>query len=90
MPLQRVLTSEDLPQNSTFHQKIKRNTQIVVVSSKRSRVDAALTLLGQGAEGYFANLSDETAVEALFKREGIALLRCWKFLGIRLRESRTF
>jgi hypothetical protein len=58
MPLQRVLTSEDLLQNGTFHQKIKRNTQIVVVSSKQSRVDAALTLLGQGAEGYFANLCD--------------------------------
>ena len=67
-----------------------KGSEVVVVSSKQSRVDAALTLLGQGAEGYFANLSDETAVEALFKREGIALLRCWKFLGIRLRESRTF
>jgi NAD(P)-dependent dehydrogenase (short-subunit alcohol dehydrogenase family) len=43
---------------------------VVVVSSTQSRVDAALTVLGEGAEGYVANLSDETAVEALFERMG--------------------
>jgi NAD(P)-dependent dehydrogenase (short-subunit alcohol dehydrogenase family) len=45
-------------------------SDIVVVSSQQSRVDAALTLLGEGAEGYVANLSDETAVETLFGKMG--------------------
>ena len=45
-------------------------SDVVVVSSQQSRVDAALTLLGEGAEGYVANLSDETAVEALFGKMG--------------------
>jgi NAD(P)-dependent dehydrogenase (short-subunit alcohol dehydrogenase family) len=43
---------------------------VVVVSSKQSRVDAALTLLGEGAEGFVANLSEETAVETLFGKIG--------------------
>lgn len=83
MPLERVLTSEDLPQNSTFHQKIKRKTQIVMVSSKQSRVDAALAPLGQGAEGYFANLSDETAAERLFMRKESLSYVAGNSLGIR-------
>ena len=45
-------------------------SDVVVVSSNQSRVDFALTLLGEGAEGYVANLSDETAVEALFGKMG--------------------
>jgi NADPH:quinone reductase-like Zn-dependent oxidoreductase len=45
-------------------------SDVVVVSRQQSRVDAALTLLGEGAEGYVANLSDETAVEALFGKMG--------------------
>jgi NAD(P)-dependent dehydrogenase (short-subunit alcohol dehydrogenase family) len=45
-------------------------SEVVVVSSKQSRVDSALTLLGEGAEGYVTNLSDETAVEELFGRVG--------------------
>jgi NAD(P)-dependent dehydrogenase (short-subunit alcohol dehydrogenase family) len=45
-------------------------SDVVVVSSKQSRVDAALTLLGEGAEGHVADLSDETAVEALFGKMG--------------------
>jgi hypothetical protein len=45
-------------------------SDVVVVSSKQSRVDAALTLLGEGAEGYVANLSNETAVDALFGKMG--------------------
>ena len=97
MPLQCVLTSEDLPKKY-LHQKKSNGaykltlegkrvlilggtsgiglavaeaakaegSDVVVVSSKQSRVDAALTLLGKGAEGYVANLSDERAVEALF------------------------
>ena len=45
-------------------------SDVVVVSSQQSRVDAALTLLGEGAEGYVANLSDETAVEGAFWKDG--------------------
>ena len=36
-------------------------SDIVVVSSQQSRVDIALTLLGESAEGYVADLYDETA-----------------------------
>ena len=45
-------------------------SDVVVVSSEQSRVDSALTLLGEGAEGYVTNLSDETAVETLFGKMG--------------------
>lgn len=45
-------------------------SDVVLVSSKQSRVDTALRLLGEGAEGYAANLSDETAVEGLFGKMG--------------------
>jgi NAD(P)-dependent dehydrogenase (short-subunit alcohol dehydrogenase family) len=37
-------------------------SDVVVVSSNQSRVDFALTLLGEGTEGYVTNLSDERAV----------------------------
>lgn len=45
-------------------------SDVVVVSSQQSRVDAALTLLGERVEGYVADLSDKTAVEALFGKMG--------------------
>jgi NAD(P)-dependent dehydrogenase (short-subunit alcohol dehydrogenase family) len=101
MPLQCVLTSEDLPKKY-LHQKKSNGaykltlegkrvlilggtsgiglavaeaakaegSDVVVVSSKQSRVDSALTLLGGGAEGYVANLSDEKTIEALFGKMG--------------------
>jgi NAD(P)-dependent dehydrogenase (short-subunit alcohol dehydrogenase family) len=37
------------------------------VSSRQSRVDAALARLGERTEGYATDLSDEKSVEALFK-----------------------
>jgi NAD(P)-dependent dehydrogenase (short-subunit alcohol dehydrogenase family) len=43
---------------------------VVVASSQRKRVDAALALLGEQAEGYVADLSDESAVEGLFGKVG--------------------
>lgn len=43
---------------------------VVVVSSRRSRVDAALARLGEGSDGFAADLSDESAVAALFRRVG--------------------
>jgi len=45
-------------------------SDVVVVSSNQSRVDFALTLLGEGTEGYVTNLSDERAVETLFGKMG--------------------
>jgi NAD(P)-dependent dehydrogenase (short-subunit alcohol dehydrogenase family) len=45
-------------------------SDVVVVSSQQSRVDAALMLLGESAEGYVANLSDETDIEDLFGKVG--------------------
>jgi NAD(P)-dependent dehydrogenase (short-subunit alcohol dehydrogenase family) len=45
-------------------------SDVVVVSSHQGRVDAALTLLGDSSEGYVADLSDETAVAALFGQIG--------------------
>jgi NAD(P)-dependent dehydrogenase (short-subunit alcohol dehydrogenase family) len=45
-------------------------SNVVVVSSQQSRVDAALVRLADGSEGFAADLSDEEAVEALFRRVG--------------------
>lgn len=43
---------------------------VVVVSSRQSRVDDALERLGEGSEGFAADLSDAGAVETLFRRVG--------------------
>jgi NAD(P)-dependent dehydrogenase (short-subunit alcohol dehydrogenase family) len=45
-------------------------SNVVVVSSRQSRVDAALVRLGDGSEGFAADLSDERAVAALFRQIG--------------------
>jgi len=45
-------------------------SDVVVVSSKQSRVDAALTLLAGALKVMLRNLSDETAVYALFGKMG--------------------
>jgi NAD(P)-dependent dehydrogenase (short-subunit alcohol dehydrogenase family) len=45
-------------------------SNVVVVSSQQSRVDAALARLSEGSEGFAADLSDEGAVEAMFSRTG--------------------
>jgi NAD(P)-dependent dehydrogenase (short-subunit alcohol dehydrogenase family) len=43
---------------------------VVVVSSRRERVDQALAALGDGAEGHVLNTTDEIAVRELFERLG--------------------
>jgi NAD(P)-dependent dehydrogenase (short-subunit alcohol dehydrogenase family) len=42
----------------------------IVVSSRQARVDEALRQLGEGAEGYVADLTDEAQIHALFARIG--------------------
>ncbi|WP_204631266.1 SDR family oxidoreductase [Dyella mobilis] len=44
--------------------------RVVVVSSRRERVEQALALLGEGAEGHALDAADETAVESMFKQLG--------------------
>ena len=43
---------------------------LVVVSSRQSSVDKALSILPEGAEGYAVDVSDEQKVEELFKQVG--------------------
>ena len=43
---------------------------LVVVSSRQSSVDKALSILPEGAEGYAVDVSDEQQVEELFKQVG--------------------
>lgn len=43
---------------------------VVVVSSRHQRVNEALAMLGERAEGHAVDLSDEAAVRALFERLG--------------------
>ncbi|MEK8129641.1 SDR family oxidoreductase [Paenibacillus filicis] len=43
---------------------------VVVVSSRQDRVDAAISRLPRGTEGYAVDLSDEEQVRAFFKRIG--------------------
>jgi NAD(P)-dependent dehydrogenase (short-subunit alcohol dehydrogenase family) len=43
---------------------------IVVVSSRKERVESAVAALAQGAQGEIANLSDAAQMEALFARIG--------------------
>jgi hypothetical protein len=50
--------------------KCAKSKRCCLWSSQHSRVDATLTLLGEGAEGYVADLSIEPAVVALFGKMG--------------------
>lgn len=43
---------------------------LVVVSSRQQRVDAALAVLPQGSQGYVADLANEQQIEQLFKKIG--------------------
>jgi NAD(P)-dependent dehydrogenase (short-subunit alcohol dehydrogenase family) len=48
----------------------RENAAMVIVSSRKARVDEALKTLPEGAEGYTADLGDEAAVRELFTRLG--------------------
>ena len=43
---------------------------VVVVSSRKQRVDSALAALPAGSEGYIADMTDEQQVQNLFKQIG--------------------
>ena len=51
-------------------QAASQGAKVVVVSSNSKRVQKAKESLGDHAQGYTADLSDEAAVEALFERLG--------------------
>ncbi|HEY8999931.1 MAG TPA: SDR family oxidoreductase [Mucilaginibacter sp.] len=46
------------------------NADLVVVSSRQSSVDKALSILPEGTQGYAIDVSDERQVEELFKKVG--------------------
>jgi NAD(P)-dependent dehydrogenase (short-subunit alcohol dehydrogenase family) len=48
----------------------RQGASVVVASSRKQRVDRALTLLADGAEGHAVDLSDEAQVRAFFERVG--------------------
>ena len=52
----------------------REGATVVIASSRQARVDEALKTLPQGAEGHALDLSDETAVRALFAQLGEAAL----------------
>jgi NAD(P)-dependent dehydrogenase (short-subunit alcohol dehydrogenase family) len=43
---------------------------VVIVSSRKDRIDTALATLPAGGEGHAADLADETAIRTLFERVG--------------------
>jgi NAD(P)-dependent dehydrogenase (short-subunit alcohol dehydrogenase family) len=55
---------------ATAKAAVSAGAQVVVTSSNRARVDAAVTSLGAGTEGQVANLTDESETQALFERIG--------------------
>src|SRR4051794_33452920 len=48
----------------------QQGAEVVIVSSRQARVDAALAALPPGAQGHAVDLTDEAAVQALFTRIG--------------------
>jgi NAD(P)-dependent dehydrogenase (short-subunit alcohol dehydrogenase family) len=48
----------------------REGAAVVIVSSQKTKVDAALAGLSRGAEGHAVDLTDEAAVKALFERLG--------------------
>lgn len=55
---------------ATAEAAAQEGATVIVASSRKERVDAAVTTLPAGAEGYAADLTDESAVKALFERIG--------------------
>ncbi len=48
----------------------REGASVVIASSRKARVDQALTTLPTGAEGHVLDLADDSAVQALFKGLG--------------------
>jgi NAD(P)-dependent dehydrogenase (short-subunit alcohol dehydrogenase family) len=55
---------------ATARAAAREGASVVIVSSRRERVEQALTTLPPGAEGEVADLTDEAAVRVLFTRLG--------------------
>jgi NAD(P)-dependent dehydrogenase (short-subunit alcohol dehydrogenase family) len=49
---------------------VAEDSEVVVISSQQSRVAHALSILGPGAQGFTAQLSDEASVDDLFAKVG--------------------
>jgi NAD(P)-dependent dehydrogenase (short-subunit alcohol dehydrogenase family) len=48
----------------------REGAEVIIASSRQERLDAALKTLPPSAKGHAVDLSDETAVKALFARLG--------------------
>jgi NAD(P)-dependent dehydrogenase (short-subunit alcohol dehydrogenase family) len=55
---------------ATAQAAANEGAEIVVVSSRRQRVDEALAALPKGSRGFAADLADERQIEAFFKQIG--------------------
>ena len=55
---------------ATAQAAAQAGASVVIVSSRKARVDAALSVLPAGAEGHALDLANETAVQALFAKLG--------------------
>jgi NAD(P)-dependent dehydrogenase (short-subunit alcohol dehydrogenase family) len=55
---------------ATAQAAARQGANVVIVSSRKDRVEAALATLPPGAEGHVADLADENAIRALFDRLG--------------------
>lgn len=55
---------------ATAQAAAKEGAHVIIASSRKERVDAALATLPSAAEGHVADLADEGAVKALFGRLG--------------------
>lgn len=55
---------------ATAQAAAKAGASVVIASSRKARVDAALSVLPAGVEGYTLDLADEAAVRALFAKLG--------------------
>ena len=55
---------------ATAQEAAREGAQVVIVSSRKDRLDAALATLPAGSEGQAADLTDESAIRALFERLG--------------------
>jgi NAD(P)-dependent dehydrogenase (short-subunit alcohol dehydrogenase family) len=55
---------------ATAQAAARQGANVVIVSSRKDRVEAALATLPPGAEGHVADLADENVIRALFDRTG--------------------
>src|SRR5580693_6841477 len=56
---------------ATAQAAAREGANVVIASSRRARIDEALTTLPAGAEGHVLDLADSDAAQALFARLGV-------------------